>query len=63
MSYLDGETVLIATLMLICAVLVSLAFGVLLAYGLCLLLFRLFVAHAVSVAQRRVRPATASVQG
>lgn len=59
----DGETVLIATLMLICAVLVSLAFGVLLAYGLCLLLFRLFVAHAVAVAQRQVPSATASFQG
>ncbi len=54
---------MIATLMLICAVLVSLAFGVLLAYGLCLLLFRLFLAHAVSVAQRRIAPATAPVQG
>jgi len=59
---LRGETVLIATLMLICAVLVSLAFGVLLAYGLCLLLFRLFVAHAVSVAQSRVLVATAPLQ-
>ena len=62
MLHLDGDTVLIATLMLICAVLVSLAFGVLLAYGLCLLLFRLFLAHAVSVALRRVPPAAAPAQ-
>jgi hypothetical protein len=48
--------------MLICAVLASLAFGVLLAYGLCLLLFQLFLAHAVTVAQRRLSTATAPVQ-
>jgi len=59
---LVGETVLIATLMLICAVLASLAFGVLLAYGLCLLLFRLFLAHAVAVAQRRIPNASAPAQ-
>jgi len=62
MSYPDGETVLLATIMLICAVLASLALGVLLAYGLCLLLFRLFRAHATSVAERHVPTATAPVQ-
>jgi len=53
---------LITTLLLTCAILTSLAFGVLLAYGVCLGLFRLFHAHAVSVAQRRAPAATATVQ-
>ena len=53
---------LIATLLLTCAIMTSLAFGVLLAYGVCLGLFRLVHAHAVSVAQRRAPAATATVQ-
>jgi hypothetical protein len=47
---------------LICAVLASLAFGVLTAYGLCLLLFRIFQAHAASVAQPRPMPVATAAQ-
>ena len=57
-----GRDALITTLLLTCAILTSLALGVLLAYGVCLGLFRLFHAHAVSVAQRRAPAATATVQ-
>jgi hypothetical protein len=53
---------LITTLLLTCAILTSLALGVLLAYSVCLGLFRLFHAHAVSVAQRRAPAVTATVQ-
>ena len=53
---------MITTLLLICAILTSLALGVLLAYSVCLGLFRLFHAHAVSVAQRRAPAVTATVQ-
>ena len=49
--------------MLICAVLVSLALGVLVAYGLCQLLFRVFHVHSISAARQRAeRRATASIQ-
>jgi nitrate reductase NapE component len=42
---LEGRKMLI-TLMLVCAVLASLAFGVLAAYGICLGFFRLMAGHA-----------------
>lgn len=49
--------------MLVCAVLVSLALGVLVAYGLCQLMFRVFHMHSVSAARQRAeRKAAASVQ-
>ena len=40
-------------LMLVCAVLASLALGVLVAYGICQTMFRLFRVHAVSAARSR----------
>ncbi len=43
------------TVMLACAVLASLAFGVLVAYGICQTLFRIFRVHAVAAAKERVR--------
>jgi len=52
---------LIATLLLTCAVFTSLALGVLLGYGICLGLFRIFLLHITAVA-RRVPAATATVQ-
>lgn len=45
------------TVLLVCAVIASLGVGVLLAYGICLALFRLFRIHATQVAARRVVPA------
>ena len=42
------------SLMLICAVAASLAFGVLVAYGVCLAMFRIFRVHATAVARERV---------
>lgn len=43
-----------SSLMLICAVLASLASGVLIAYGLCLGMFRLFRVHSIQAAQQRI---------
>ena len=40
-------------LMLVCAVLASLALGVLVAYGICHSMFHLFKVHAVSAARSR----------
>jgi hypothetical protein len=58
-----GSRALSASLMLICAVLVSLALGVLVAYGLCQLMFRVFYVHSISAARQRAeRKAAASVQ-
>jgi len=42
------------SLMLICAVAASLAFGVLVAYGVCQGMFRIFRVHATQVAKARV---------
>ena len=41
------------TLMLICAVLASLALGVLVAYGICQVMFSAFRVHAESTARSR----------
>jgi uncharacterized protein (DUF2062 family) len=41
------------TLMLVCAVLASLALGVLVAYGICLTMFSIFRVHSVSAARNR----------
>jgi len=46
-----------STLMLVCAVLASLAFGVLVAYGVCQMLFRIFSLHAQSAARQRAQGA------
>jgi hypothetical protein len=42
-----------STLMLICAVAASLAFGVLVAYGICQAMFRIFSLHAEAAAKQR----------
>jgi len=48
------EAGVISSLMLICAVAASLAFGVLVAYGICQVMFRIFRQHATAVAKERV---------
>ena len=42
------------TVVLLCAVLASLAGGVLLAYGLCDAMFNLFRIHSIQAAQQRI---------
>ena len=42
------------TVMLVCAILASLALGVLVAYVICQTMFRIFRVHAVSAAKSRV---------
>jgi hypothetical protein len=44
----------IGSLMLVCAVAASLALGVLVAYGICQAMFRIFRVHAISAARQRV---------
>ena len=53
------------SLMLMCAVAASLAFGVLVAYGICQMMFRIFRVHATAVAKDRVKaaPARVAVEG
>ncbi|WP_158824058.1 hypothetical protein [Granulicella sp. S156] len=53
------------SLMLVCAVLASLALGVLLAYGICQVMFRVFRVHAVAAAKERVSnsPVRVAVEG
>ena len=41
------------TVMLVCAVLASLAVGVLVSYGLCQAMFRVFRVHSISAARSR----------
>jgi hypothetical protein len=48
----QGESV-ISSIMLICAVLASLAIGVLLAHGICVAMFAMFRSHARQVAATR----------
>lgn len=48
-------------LLLVCAVLASLTAGVLLAYGICVGMFRIFRIHAEQVAQARRHLTTAKV--
>lgn len=48
-------------LMLVCAIGVSLALGVLAAYALCLGLFRIFRWHSISAAQERLQAAASRV--
>jgi uncharacterized protein (DUF2062 family) len=49
-----------STLMLVCAVMASLAFGVLVAYGICQGLFRVFRLHAESAARERAHGSAAN---
>jgi len=51
---LSWEADVMVSLMLICAVAASLAFGVLVAYGICQVMFRVFRVHAMAVAKERV---------
>jgi hypothetical protein len=44
----------VTTVVLLCAILASLAGGVLLAYSLCGAMFRLFRIHSIQVAQQRI---------
>jgi uncharacterized protein (DUF2062 family) len=44
----------VSALMLVCAVLASLAFGVLVAYGICQLMLRVFRVHSISTEKQRV---------
>lgn len=50
------------TLMLVCSVLASLALGVLVAYGICQSMFRVFRVHAVSAARSRSEAAAQPLQ-
>jgi hypothetical protein len=51
-----------ASLMLICAVLASLTLGVLVAYGICQAMFRVFRVQSIAAAQQReARKAAAGV--
>jgi uncharacterized protein (DUF2062 family) len=48
------EADVISSLMLVCAVAASLALGVLLTYGICQIMFRIFRMHAMAAAKERV---------
>lgn len=47
-------------MMLICAVLASLALGVLMAYGICMTMFRVFRVQTIAAAQQRAHAAMTS---
>jgi hypothetical protein len=57
------EVGVMGSLMLICAVAASLAFGVLVAYGVCLAMFRIFRVHATAVATERVTSVQVAIEG
>jgi hypothetical protein len=59
----QGESV-ISSIMLICAVLASLAIGVLLAHGLCVAMFAMFRSHVRQVAATRIpqKPQTSRLE-
>ena len=52
---------MISSLMMICAVLASLALGVLVAYGVCQVIFRVFRVYSESAARERVESAATRV--
>jgi uncharacterized protein (DUF2062 family) len=53
----------VTSIVLVCAVLASLAVGVLLAYGVCMTMFRVFQMHAEQVAaEKRSRSVVAPAQ-
>lgn len=52
---------MISSLMMVCAVMASLAFGVLVAYGICQVMFQAFRMHAESAARERVEPGATRV--
>ena len=51
-----------APLMLICAVLASLATGVLVAYAICLAMFRIFRVQSIAAQQREARKSASLAQ-
>ena len=53
---------MISSIVLICAVLASLAVGVLVAYGVCIAMFGVFRIHARQVAESSARRVVASTQ-
>ena len=53
---------MILSIALVCAVLASLAVGVLLAYGVCIAMFEIFRMHARQVAESSARSIVASTQ-
>lgn len=59
------EAGIMGSLMLVCAVLASLALGVLMAYGICQVMFRVFRVHAMAAAKERVSnsPVRVAVEG
>lgn len=59
------EAGIMGSLMLVCAVLASLALGVLMAYGICQAMFRVFRVHAIAAAKERVSnsPVRVAVEG
>jgi uncharacterized protein (DUF2062 family) len=59
----EDSGAVVASIMLVCAVLASLAVGVLVAYGICIGMFRIFKMHAQQVAaERRSQTVVAPVQ-
>lgn len=59
------EAGIMGSLMLVCAVLASLALGVLMAYGICQVMFRIFRVHAMAAARERVSnsPVRIAIEG
>ena len=61
-SHVESEVSVNSSIVLICAVLASLAVGVLLAYGICLAMFNVFRIHARQVAVKSARGVVASAR-
>jgi hypothetical protein len=57
LQFIFRGAVLSSSIVLVCAVLASLAAGVLVAYGICQAIFALFHSHARKVARSSARPA------
>jgi predicted phage tail protein len=60
--FIYSGVVVILSIALICAVLASLAVGVLVAYGVCIAMFGVFRIHARQVAETSARRVVASTQ-
>jgi predicted phage tail protein len=60
--FIHPGVVVISSIVLICAVLASLAVGVLVAYGVCMAMFGVFRIHARQVAESSARRVVASTQ-
>lgn len=58
----QGETIVISWVMVVGAVMASLALGVLVAYGICQAMFRIFRLHALSAAESRSMAAAVSME-